>query len=116
MTRRSLIGAGAALGAGMLLPRWSWAGAQSVAGLGGQTPPWLVWDDEADPIIAAVIDRGQTPAVNALLHQWTKNSQPLPDGLPADLRDFIEHARQLPAWADMSRLETAVTFLSLIHI
>ena len=83
MTRRGLLGAGAALGAGLCLPRWSWAQSQSMAGLGGEIAPWLVWDDEADPIVAAVIDRGEVPAVNALLRGWTKNSDALPDGLPA---------------------------------
>ena len=34
MTRRGLLGAGAALGISMYLPRWSWAGEQSVAGAG----------------------------------------------------------------------------------
>ncbi|MEA2125058.1 MAG: endo-cleaving rubber dioxygenase, partial [Solirubrobacteraceae bacterium] len=80
MSRRRFIGAGAALGAGLYVPGWSWAGAQSVAGIGGATPPWQVWDDEADPIIAAVIDRGEVAAVNALLRGWTKNAQPLPAG------------------------------------
>ena len=110
MTRRSLIGAGAALGASLYLPSWSWAGPQSVAGIGGSTPPWLVWDDEADAVIAAVIERGEVAAVNALLRGWTKNSQPLPDGLPADLREFIEDARKLPAWADVGKLKAAVDF------
>src|SRR5690606_34950458 len=36
--------------------------------------------------------------------------QPLPDGLPADLRDFMEHARQLPPWADHEKLERAAEF------
>ena len=110
MTRRGLIGAGAALGAGLYLPKWSWAGSQSVAGIGGTTPPWQVWDEEADAVIAAVIERGEVAMVNALLRGWTKNSQALPAGLPADLRDFITNARQLPAWADTSKLKTAVTF------
>src|SRR5690349_18423414 len=110
MTRRSLIGAGAALGAGMYLPKWSWAGTQSVAGIGGTTPPWEVWDDVADPIIAAVIDRGEVASVNALLRGWTKNSQALPAGLPADLRNFIEEARRLPSWADTNKLKAAVAF------
>src|SRR3954471_4711893 len=100
MTRRSLVGAGAALGASMILPRWSWAGTQSVAGLGGETPPWLVWDDEADPVIAGVLDRGAGARGNELLHGGTQNAQALPTGLPADLREFIEHARRLPSWAD----------------
>src|SRR4051794_16652791 len=110
MTRRGLLGAGAALGASLYLPNWSWAGSQSVAGLGGETPPWLVWDDTADQVIGAVIDRGEVTAVNELLHGWTTNGQALPSGLPADLRDFIEDARRLPAWADTAKLQAAVDF------
>jgi len=110
MTRRGLIGAGAALGAGLYLPKWSWAGTQSVAGIGGTTPPWQVWDDEADAVIAAVIERGEVAMVNSLLRGWTKNSQALPAGLPSDLHDFITRARQLPPWADTNKLKTAVTF------
>ncbi|HYF24368.1 MAG TPA: oxygenase MpaB family protein [Baekduia sp.] len=110
MTRRSMLGLGAALGAGLTLPRWSWAGTQSVAGIGGTTPPWMAFDDEADPVVAALIDRGDVPAVNALLRGWTTNAQPLPDGLPADLRELIQHARRLPAWADVAQLRAAVEF------
>lgn len=110
MNRRSFLGAGAALGAGLVLPSWSWAGTQSVAGIGGGTPPWYVWDDVADPVIAAVIDRGEVPAVNALLRDWTTNGQAVPAGLPDDLRAFIEDARRLPAWADVATLKAAVDF------
>ena len=59
----------------------------------------------ADPVVAGIIDRGEVDQVNALLRTWTKNAQPVPDGLPADLRDFIESARQLPTWADHAKLE-----------
>ena len=110
MSRRKLLGLGAAVGAGIVLPSWSWAGAQSVAGKGGTIPPWRVWDDEADSVIASIIERGQTAKVNALLRGWTKNSQPLPPGLPPKLRDFIEHARRLPRWADTDKLHAAVDF------
>ena len=110
LSRRRFIGAGAALGASLCMPSWSWAGAQSVAGIGGSTPPWQVWDDEADPIIAAIIERGEVAAVNALLRGWTSNGQPVPAGLPSDLREFIEHARRLPAWADTAKLKAAVDF------
>jgi endo-cleaving rubber dioxygenase len=109
MSRRGFIGAGAALGASLSLP-WSWAGAQSVAGIGGTIPPWLVWDDEADVVVAALIDSGEVTAVNALLRGWSRNAQPLPAGLPAHLHQFIEGARQLPAWTDVARLEAAVQF------
>jgi TAT (twin-arginine translocation) pathway signal sequence len=58
MSRRHFLGAGAAAGASLYVPGWSWAGAQSVAGIGGTTPPWTVWDRPADRVVAAVIERG----------------------------------------------------------
>ena len=111
MSRRRLLGAGAALGAGVALPKWTWAAAESVAGVGGVgMPPWQVWDEQADSVVSAVIDRGETTKVNNLLRQWTKNGEALPDGLPKDLRDFIEDARRLPEWTDQGLLEKAVDF------
>ena len=101
---------GAALGASLTVPGWSWAGAQSVAGIGGQMPPWQVWDDQADPVVTRLLDEGRVPAVNAALRGWSKNSQGLPAGLPGYLTDFIEEARQLPAWADVATLKEAVEF------
>ena len=56
-----------------------------------------MWDPEADALLASVIDRGDVPTVNALLRTWKTNAQLLPDGLPADVRDFVERARQLPS-------------------
>ncbi|MCY1649715.1 hypothetical protein ACM9HD_32770 [Streptomyces sp. JAC25] len=71
-----------------------------MAGTGVGVDPEYVWDEEADPVLAAVIDRGEVPAVNALLKQWTRNDQALPGELPGDLREFMEHARRMPSWAD----------------
>ncbi|UUY01787.1 DUF2236 domain-containing protein [Svornostia abyssi] len=111
MNRRTLIGAGAALGAGATLPTWTWAASESIAGVGGVgIPPWEVWDDLADPVISAVIERGETAQVNTLLRQWTQNGMDLPAGLPADLRDFMEEARKLPDWVEMDKLQWAVDF------
>ena len=110
VNRRGFLGMGTALGAGLCMPGWSWAGTQSMAGVGGQTPPWLAWDDAADPVVAALIDTGVVPEVNQILRGWTKNTQPLPAGLPSYLHQFIEQACQLPAWADVNKLETAVEF------
>lgn len=114
ISRRQLLKAGGAVGVlgvvGGATPAWAWSASQSVAGLGGQVPPWLVWDEQADPIVAGVIERGQAAAVNALLRTWTRNGQPLPAGLPVELRDFIEDARRLPAWTDTRKLAAAVEF------
>src|SRR5687767_4068133 len=109
ISRRGLLRAGGAAGAlGALATAaparadssWTWSPTGSVAGYGEGCDPTWVWDDEADPLVASLLDRGDVPRVNELLRTWTRNGQPLPDGLPADLRDFMERARQLPSWAD----------------
>ncbi|MCK9929594.1 DUF2236 domain-containing protein [Frankia sp. Mgl5] len=113
-SRRQLLITGGALGmAGALAaatPAWSWSPAGSVAGTGAGLDPKYVWDAEADPVVAGVIDRGETTAVNKLLKTWKKNGQALPAGLPTDLRDFMEHARQLPTWTDKAKLTAATNF------
>ncbi|WP_024802725.1 oxygenase MpaB family protein [Nocardia sp. BMG51109] len=116
--RRMALAAGGSLGAlgalAMVSPAraepWSWSPEGSVAGGGAGADPLTVWDDEADPLIASVLERGDVPAINAQLRTWTKNGQPLPAGLPSDLRDFMEYARQMPQWADQGKLATAVEF------
>ncbi|NUU22685.1 MAG: DUF2236 domain-containing protein [Streptomycetaceae bacterium] len=119
ISRRKLLAAGGALGAlGALSVAsraqagslWDWPASGSVAGSGQGADPNWVWDDQADPVLAAVLDRGDVPKVNELLRTWTRNDQPLPDGLPYDLREFMEHARQLPSWADRAKLELAAEF------
>ncbi|MFB9317935.1 oxygenase MpaB family protein [Cryptosporangium minutisporangium] len=89
---------------------WTWAPSGSVAGTGAGVDPRWVWDAEADPVAAALLDRGDVPEVNRLLWDWNHNDQPLPAGLPADLRDFMERARQLPSWADQGKLNAAAEF------
>jgi hypothetical protein len=121
LNRRKVLLSGGALGAvgvlGMASPAqarplidWTWSSRGSVAGAGaGEDPRW-VWDAEADPVLASLLDRGVIPKVNSLLWDWERNDQPLPDGLPADLRAFMEKARQLPSWADRDKLERAAEF------
>jgi endo-cleaving rubber dioxygenase len=118
LSRRKMLLSGGAIGAlgalGMSAPAqaspWTWAASGSMAGSGAGADPRWVWDEEADPIAAALFERGEVPLVNSLLWNWTRNDQPLPDGLPADLRDFIERNRQLPSWADRAKLERAADF------
>jgi hypothetical protein len=118
-TRRNALRAGGALGAlgalsvaspAQAQSLWTWSPEGSVAGAGAGADPRWVWDEEADPVVASLLDRGDVPKVNELLRTWTTNSQPLPAGLPADLRDFMEQARQLPPWTDQGKLATAVEF------
>ncbi|MFL6062893.1 MAG: oxygenase MpaB family protein [Marmoricola sp.] len=116
MTRRNVLRAGGALGAvgAMTLASpgaaWSWATSGSVAGSGTGADPRWVWDEVADPLMADVVERGDVAVVNTALRAWTTNSQVLPDGLPGDVRDFIEEARRLPSWADPAKLDDSFTF------
>ncbi|SFS30514.1 oxygenase MpaB family protein [Saccharopolyspora flava] len=116
--RKALLSGGAlsALGAlGFTAPAhasrtWTWSAQGSVAGSGAGVDPRWMWDEEADPVVEGLFERGEVSRVNEILSAWTKNGQPLPDGLPADLRDFIEHARQVPAWTDFDKLGQAYDF------
>ncbi|MFJ3670412.1 oxygenase MpaB family protein [Streptomyces sp. NPDC090106] len=119
LSRRKMLLTGGTLGTlgalGLASPArartlWTWAPSASVAGTGAGLDPEWVWDDEADPLVASVIDRGDVPRVNELLRTWTRNDQPVPAQLPSDLRQFMEETRQLPAWADRAKLETAARF------
>ncbi|TDV37764.1 oxygenase MpaB family protein [Actinophytocola oryzae] len=120
LSRRKMLLSGGALGAlgvlGMAVPAqartvpWTWAPSGSVAGAGAGADPRWVWDEEADPVVAALFERGEVPLVNQLLWDWVRNDQPLPGGLPADLHDFIERNRQLPSWANPGKLATAADF------
>lgn len=89
---------------------WNWSPGGSVAGSGAGLDPHQVWDSAADPLLKSLLERGAVPEVNELLWDWETNEQPLPDGLPSDLRDFMEDARQLPSWADHDKLELAAEF------
>ncbi|WP_151770844.1 oxygenase MpaB family protein [Streptomyces abyssomicinicus] len=117
--RRGVLAAGGALGVlgalGLASPAkarslWTWSPAGSVAGSGAGVDPEWVWDEEVDQLVAAVIDRGDVPRVNEALRTWTRNDQPLPAALPADVREWMEEARRLPSWADRSKLELAADF------
>ncbi|MBP2326422.1 hypothetical protein JOF56_006807 [Kibdelosporangium banguiense] len=112
--RKMLIVSGGALGAlGALgTSAWAWSPSGSVAGAGAGADPRWVWDPEADPVVASILDRGLVGEVNRLLRTWTRNDQPLPAGLPEDLRAFMEQARRLPAWADQAKLDRAADFVT----
>lgn len=109
LTRRNALKRGGAMGV-VGAAMWTWPAEASVARTGAGADPRWVWDPEADALLASVIDRGDVPAVNAALRTWKKNGQALPGGLPADVRDFVERARQLPSWADPGKLATSFAF------
>ena len=118
-SRRNVLMTGGALGAlGALSAAapaqasalWTWSPKGSVAGAGAGADPKGVWDPEADQLVGSLLDRGVVPDVNKALKKWTKNGQALPRELPADLREFMERAREMPSWTDQGKLATAVDF------
>ncbi|MFI9553875.1 oxygenase MpaB family protein [Nonomuraea endophytica] len=123
LSRREALISGAALGtlgalgaaspAQALTGDWGWPASGSIAGSGSGADPRWVWDEVADPLLASLFERGVIPEVNRLLYDWNRNDQPLPAGLPEDLRAFIEQARQLPSWADPAKLDAGASFHAL---
>lgn len=113
--RRTVLKGGAALGAAGALTAaqagpWTWSPAGSVPGTGTGADPAGVWDPDCDQVIADIAARGDIGKVNGILRSWTRNGQPLPAGLPGDLRDFLTQARRLPSWADHGKLAAATRF------
>ncbi len=120
VSRRSVLLGGGVLGAGALAacvpapdpasPTWTWSPQGSIPETGSGADPGAVWDPEADELVRSLLDRGAVGDVNQRLRGWITNGQELPDGLPSDLVEFIESARQLPAWADSRKLVAAADF------
>ncbi|GAA5061285.1 oxygenase MpaB family protein [Nocardia callitridis] len=107
------LGAAAALALGARTARaqpWTWSPNGSILGSGDGADPLTVWDPEADSIVADVLEHANVPEVNRLLATWIHNEQPVPEGLPKNLRDFMESARQLPPWTDHEKLAAAFEF------
>ncbi|WP_410639122.1 oxygenase MpaB family protein [Amycolatopsis sp. lyj-346] len=104
LSRRNALSLGVALGlagAASVVPAWA-----STAG----ADPWWVWDDEADRLLAGLVDSGRVPAVNTALRSWVDNDDPLPAGLPADLTAWLGRVNRLPGWADAAKLRRAADF------
>ncbi|WP_109210840.1 MULTISPECIES: oxygenase MpaB family protein [Microbacterium] len=116
ISRRKLLLAGGAIGAmGALnvvspVHAWTWNSLGSIAATDSVRDPRFVWDDQVDPVIASLLDRGGVPAVNATLKPWVYNGQRVPSGLPADVQGIVDMARTLPSWADLRKLDIAYRF------
>ncbi|SDR26198.1 hypothetical protein SAMN04489765_4332 [Tsukamurella pulmonis] len=76
----------------------------------GTPDPQRTWDPECDRLMKSVLERGDAAKVNRALAQWETNSQAVPAGMPADVRDFIEEARRLPDWIDWRLMKGADKF------
>lgn len=87
LSRRRLLVSGGVLGAagtlGIVAPTaWTWASTGSVLGAGSGVDPHRVWDAEADPVVAALFDRGQVDLVNELLPAGRTTTSPSRPGFP----------------------------------
>lgn len=105
------LGAALGLAAATETPKaWAWSSANSIAGTNTVTDPWDVWDDETDPLLVSLLDKGQIPAVNEAFKSFIKNGDPVPSNLPPALSTYIKKVNKLPAWADQTKLDRAAQF------
>ncbi|GAA4679979.1 oxygenase MpaB family protein [Gordonia humi] len=113
LSRRRVLRVGAGASAALLAaPTFGWTAARAGAapGDGPRIDAKHTWDDEPDELIADIYSSGQVTKVNNAMRKWQKNGQGLSKEIPADLRTFIEKARELPDWADAGKLDDAVRF------
>src|SRR5271166_572933 len=64
-------------------------------------------DPMADGAVAAVLEQGGVDAVNVIMHTLVRNDQPVPEGLPAQIRAYLAETQPLPEWADMRKIKRA---------
>ncbi|WP_424922620.1 oxygenase MpaB family protein [Streptomyces sp. wa53] len=69
-----------------------------------------VGDPDSDAVVDDLFAHGQVERVNALLHDWKANGQPLPDGLPDKVAAFLTAGLVVPAWADQAAISRAQRF------
>lgn len=106
LNRRSVLSLGVALGLVSAVGAVPATAAHAAAG----ADPWWAWDDEVDRLLAGLLDNGQVPAVNTAMRTWVNNQDPLPSGLPAELRTYLQGVNKLPSWADRTKLRLAADF------
>jgi mpaB/rubber oxygenase-like protein len=67
-------------------------------------------DPVPDDIVAAIAERGQTLAVNRILHRLVDNSATVPAELPDDIEAWLTATEDLPVWVDRARIDRASAF------
>ncbi|MEV8443946.1 oxygenase MpaB family protein [Actinosynnema sp. NPDC051121] len=67
-------------------------------------------DPLADGVVAELVATGRVGEVNRVLRHFRANDQPIPDDLPAVVRDFLVATDDPPAWADPERVTRAYDF------
>jgi hypothetical protein len=67
----------------------------------------LVGDPLADGVIAAVVDSGETAAVDKIMAYLILNEGLVPQALPDSVREYLQQTASLPAWADAAQMAVA---------
>jgi hypothetical protein len=67
-------------------------------------------DPLADGVVAELVATGRVGEVNRVLRHFRANDQPIPDDLPAVVRDFLVATDDPPGWADPDRVARAYDF------
>src|ERR1044071_9254057 len=70
----------------------------------------LEGDPPADHVVRDLFESGLVSEVNRALRSFDDNDQPVPDDLPAPLRDYLADPARLPNWTDRTRLAGAYRF------
>jgi hypothetical protein len=67
-------------------------------------------DPLADAVIADLVAAGRVDTVNSVLAHFRANDQPIPEDLPASVRDYLVATDNPPEWADLDRVARAYEF------
>jgi hypothetical protein len=62
-------------------------------------------DDCVDKRVRKVFEDGGVDAVNDIMRTLVRNDQPVPEELPAEIRDYLAESLALPEWADMGKIK-----------
>ncbi|MFD7435594.1 oxygenase MpaB family protein [Streptomyces sp. NPDC059861] len=75
-------------------------------------------DELADATVATLFERGEVGKFNTLMRYVSTAGAPLPDGLPAVAREYLQATSTPPAWVDWGEMEKARLFFldNNVHI
>jgi hypothetical protein len=72
----------------------------------------LAGDEFADSTVDALFAHGDVGRFNTIMRWFGTSGQDLPDGVPAEAREYLEATRMPPAWVDWDVIEVARQFFA----
>ncbi|MFI5887761.1 oxygenase MpaB family protein [Streptomyces sp. NPDC051554] len=67
-------------------------------------------DPSADAVVRELMGTGQITGVNQILRAFDDNDQPVPDGLPPLLTEYLRTSGSVPEWVDREQIAGAYDF------